>query len=164
MCYINSYLLVSIEAWNLTCCRGMSFLEWCCWKKRGGCSFFFFFFFFALSSCMLLWSCPLVIISRTILVDAGSNDIMCHLLPNSRNQWQARYVIASIRFSCEIALVTNVCLEMVWPMNRSTTFSCCRCCYRVWILGCYNVRVGFVLIWGWWICSSFNVSWFLIVN
>ena len=60
----------------------------------------------------------------------------------------------------------ELCLKIVWQTNSLTTFRCycCRCCFRGWNLWRDNIRFGFVFIWDRYMCSSFNVSYFLTVN
>ena len=104
---------------------------------------------FPLSPYLIPWLCLLVVFNRTTLVDTGGNNLLCYQAPNGRNQRLARDVISTRllpywrRFSGKICFVTNVCLEMVWPMNRSVTCCCCCCCIRFWNLGCDNVRFVF---------------------
>ena len=128
---------------------------------------------FPLSSYILTWPHPLVVISKAILIDTGGNILLCHQVSRSRNQWYTRNVIPTKvpsdwkRFSGKICLVMNLCLKMMWPLNSSITYSCCcccRCCYRVWNMKFNSVRFGFILIWGKQICSYFNVNQFKAVN
>ena len=54
---------------------------------------------FLLSPYLLSWLYPLVVISRTISLDVGSNDLLCQLVPNDKNQWWARDVIPTYFYS-----------------------------------------------------------------
>ena len=73
-----------------------------------------------------------MVISRTILVNMGGNDLLCYLVPNSRNQRQARDVIRT-----KVAVMENQGSPKqmdiwIWVSVRIYfTFICNMCCFSL---------------------------------